>query len=79
MKTITIGNLIELCRAHGFDDLQDRIMTVCDSVISEGANPDRAFAEIEEIADIVQEKIEDAQIPPDEEQLLLLNPSFPVD
>ena len=27
MKTITIGNLIELCRAHGFDDLQDRILT----------------------------------------------------
>ena len=76
MKTITIGNLIELCKAHGFDDLQDRIMTVCDSVISEGANPDWAFAEIEEIADIVQEKIEDAQIPPDEEDLALFHPTF---
>jgi len=79
MKDKTIRDLILLCRNHGLEDLSERILTVCDSVIFGSANSDRAWTEIEEIADIIQEKIEDAKIPIDEDQLCLLNPSFNVE
>ena len=44
-----------------------------------GANSTTALAEIEEVADIMHDKILEAQIPPDEEQLTLMNPTFDVE
>ncbi|MAO23922.1 MAG: hypothetical protein CMJ25_24500 [Phycisphaerae bacterium] len=75
----TATETLMLCENHGFDDLWARTAGICDSVILHGASPGTAHAELQDIWEIAQGRVADKMIPPDEEQLVLLNPTFLVD
>lgn len=76
---ITVTDTLILCEKHGFNDLWARTAGICDSVISHGASPGTANAELQDIWEIAQGKVAEKMIPPDEEQLVLRNPTFLVE
>lgn len=79
MSTGFIAELFDKCEQHNLKDIEAKLRNILESVLYHDARPDHAREQLDDIWLEIDAEIELLSVPPDEEQLSLLNPSFDVE
>ena len=80
MSTVSlIKELLSKCLQHDPAEQQDTLINIMDSVLYHDASPAFAREQIDELWAEIDVEIELLSIPPDAEEISLLNPTFDVD
>lgn len=80
MSTVSlIKELLSKCIQHGLAEQQDTLINIMESVLYHDASPAFAREQLDELWADIDVEIELLSVPPDAEEISLLNPTFNVD
>lgn len=80
MSTVSLINeLLSKCLQHDLTEQQETLINIMDSVLYHDASPAFAREQLDELWVEIDAEIELLSIPPDAEEISLLNPTFDVD
>lgn len=80
MSTVSLINeLLSKCLQHDLTEQQETLINIMDSVLYHDASPAFAREQLDELWVEIDAEIELLSIPPDAEEISLLNPTFNVD
>jgi hypothetical protein len=80
MSTVSlIKELLSKCIQHDLAEQQDTLINIMDSVLYHDASPAFAREQLDELWADIDVEIELLSVPPDAEEISLLNPTFNVD
>jgi len=80
MSTVSlIKELLSKCIQHDLAEQQDTLINIMDSVLYHDASPAFAREQLDELWADIDVEIELLSVPPDAEEISLLNPTFDVD
>jgi len=80
MSTVSlIKELLSKCIQHDLAEQQDNLINIMDSVLYHDASPAFAREQLDELWVEIDSEIELLSVPPDAEEISLLNPTFDVD
>jgi len=80
MSTVSlIKELLSKCIQHDLAEQQDTLINIMDSVLYHDASPAFAREQLDELWVEIDSEIELLSVPPDAEEISLLNPTFNVD
>lgn len=80
MSTVSLINeLLGKCRQHDLAEQRETLINIMDSVLYHDASPAFAREQLDELWVEIDSEIELLSVPPDAEEISLLNPTFDVD
>lgn len=80
MSTVSLINeLLSKCLQHDLTEQRETLINIMDSVLYHDASPAFAREQLDELWVEIDAEIELLSIPPDAEEISLLNPTFNVD